>query len=86
MEAKQISFEVKLLTKLKKYLPADSIDSKVDITMDEGSTLLDLKHLLGIPVDDFDGIVIDRIHSEIEDSDVLTNGESFTFYAAVGGG
>ncbi len=86
MEAKQISFEVKLLTKLKKYLPADSSDGKAMISMEEGSTLHDLKGILGIPADEFDGIVIDRVHSEIEDSDVLNNGESFTFYATVGGG
>ncbi len=82
----KINLTLKMFMKLKKYLPADASDGEATISLDEGATLKDLKSLLGIPVDDFEGIVIDKVHSEIEDEDILKDGETLTFYAAVAGG
>ncbi len=83
---KKITIEVKMFSKSMNYLSADFTDGKAVIPMEEGSTLEDLKKFLGIRADEFGGIVINNAHCEIEDSQVLTDGETLTFFAAVGGG
>ncbi len=82
----KIDIEVKMFSKLKQYLPADASGDKAVIAIDHGATLKDLKMFLGIPVEEFDGIVIDAGNEELEDSYILKDGESITFYAAVAGG
>ncbi len=82
----KIDIEVKMFSKLKKFLPAGSTGDTAIISIEKGATLKDLKKFLDIPVDTFDGIVIDAKNEEIEDSYVLADGESVTFYATVAGG
>lgn len=78
--------EVKMLTSLKKFLPPGATGEKAVIPIERGATLIELKKRLGIPVEEFKGIVIDKRHNEIEDTQVLEDGDSLTFYASVGGG
>ncbi len=81
-----IEIEVKMFSKLKKFLPAGSSGDKAVISIDQGATIKDLKKFLGIPVEEFDGIVLDAVNEELEDSYLLKDGEIVTFYAAVAGG
>jgi molybdopterin converting factor small subunit len=82
----KINIKIKMFTKFKNFLPDDASDGKAEISIEEGSTLEDLKNLLGIGTSDFDGLVIDGTNWEIEDSQVLKDGDTYSFFAAVAGG
>ncbi len=82
----KINIKVKLLMKFKKFLPEASSGDEALVSIEKGSTLKDLKQHLGIPVEEFSGIVIDRKHWEIEDSQTLDNDDIYTFYSTVAGG
>ena len=82
----KINIKIKMFTKFKNFLPADASDGKAEISIEEGATLGDLKNLIGIGTNDFDGLVIDGTNWEIEDSEVLKDGDTYSFFAAVAGG
>lgn len=83
---KKINIEAKLLMKLKKFLPENSSGDTAVISIDEGSTLKDLKSFLGISIEKFDGLVLDHKNWELEDTQILNDGDTLTFYPTVGGG
>ena len=83
---KKINVKVKMFMRFKNYLPADASDDTAMISLEGGSTLEDLKHRLGIPADEFGGIVIDGMNREIEDSQILEDGDTVSFFSAVAGG
>jgi molybdopterin converting factor small subunit len=83
---KKINIKLRMFMRFKNYLPADASDGTVMISLEEGSTLEDLKNILGIPADEFGGIVVDGMNCEIEDSKILEDGDTVSFFSAVAGG
>jgi len=84
--SEDINIEVKMVMKMRKYLPPDAKNGKSMIPMKNSTTLLDLKNQLGIPVNEFSGIVLDGKNNEIEDTYMLKNGDTISFLATVAGG
>ena len=83
---KKITIEVNMYMKFRQYLPAGSSNDKAIITMDEGSTLQDLKNLLGIPPDEHGGAVINHVPHAKDSCKILADKDVVSFFPAVSGG
>lgn len=83
---KKINIEINMYMKFRKYLPADASNDSAMISMDEGSTLQDLKNVLGIPPDEHGGAVINGTPYAEDGAPVLNDGDSVSFFATVAGG
>jgi molybdopterin converting factor small subunit len=81
--------EVRMFMNFKKYLPADSLDGKAMISLEEGSTLEDLLKILNIPVNEPKIIVVNGISKGISakvSDQLLKEGDIVSIFPPVAGG
>jgi len=83
---KKVNIELKMFTTFREYLPPESINEKAAMSLDEGSTLENLMHILGIPMDKTRIVVINGISHGVDNRTTLAEGDIVSFFAPVGGG
>jgi len=83
---KKVNIELKMFMTFREYLPPESVNGKSAMSLDEGSTLEDIMHILGIPMDKTRIVVINGISHGVDTNTTLEEGDIVSFFAPVGGG
>ncbi len=81
-----MNIEIKLFLKFKRFLPADSENGRVIISLEENATVGDLMSFLDIPIDEPGSAVINGISIGVEKTHILKNGDVVSFFTPAAGG
>lgn len=79
---------LKLFALLDKYLPEGAVKNQVEMTVDDGVTVMDVIHSVNLPTEHCHLVLVDGVYvapSE-RDSRVLNDGEALAIWPPVAGG
>lgn len=76
--------EVKISTTLRQYVPDYKPDTGINQEIAQGTTILDLAHILGIPPDEIKFVMVNGRYQPLET--LLASGDTVAYFPAVGGG
>ncbi|MBT7713680.1 MAG: MoaD/ThiS family protein [Deltaproteobacteria bacterium] len=76
--------EVRLFAFFTKYLPANAKRHRVELELEEGTTVEQVLLQLRVPLEEIKLIFINGVHAEIED--VLKEGDKMAAFPPVAGG
>ncbi len=78
--------EVRLFLKFKRFLPENESGGRFTMSVEHGSTVEDIRGMLGIPDDEPGTFVLNGINIGFEKNLLLNNGDVVSFFSPASGG
>lgn len=79
-----MKIEVRLFASLSRYLPDDAVGQRIELELDEGTTVKQVLVQLGVPLDELKLVFVNSVRTGVDD--VLKDGDRMGAFPPVAGG